>query len=81
MTFARSGVTATWDPTSGTILDLAEQHGLSPDYSCRSGICQTCICDLAEGEVEYFEEPLERPGPGQVLICCSRPKTSLVIEV
>ncbi len=81
VTFARSGLTAGWDPACESILALAEHNGLSPDYSCRSGICQTCICKLAEGEVEYFEEPLARPGPGQVLICCSRPKTSLVIEL
>jgi ferredoxin len=81
VTFARSGVTADWDPDCESILDLAERHGLTPDYSCRSGICQTCICALAEGEVEYFEEPLDDPDPGCVLICCSRPRTSLVIEV
>ncbi|MCZ6863665.1 MAG: 2Fe-2S iron-sulfur cluster-binding protein, partial [Alphaproteobacteria bacterium] len=81
VTFARSGVTADWDPACDSILDLAERHGLDPDYSCRSGICQTCICELIEGEVEYFEEPLDEPNPGSVLICCSKPKTNLVIEV
>jgi ferredoxin-NADP reductase/MOSC domain-containing protein YiiM len=81
VTFARSGVTAGWDPACESILDLAERHGLSPDYSCRSGICHTCMCALVEGEVEYLEEPLDEPDPGCVLICCSRPKTSLVIEV
>jgi ferredoxin len=79
--FARSGVTATWDPACETILDLAEKHGLSPDYSCRSGICHTCICKLVEGEIEYLEEPLDLPDPGHVLICCSKPKSRLVIEV
>ena len=81
VTFARSGVTAGWDPACEMILDLAERHGLNPDYSCRSGICHTCLCEVVEGEVEYLEEPLDEPDPGQVLICCSRPKTSLVLEV
>ncbi len=81
VTFARSGVTANWDPACESILDLAERHGLNPDYSCRSGICQTCMCALAEGEVEYFEEPLDEPDPGCVLICSSKPKTSIVIEL
>ena len=81
VTFARSGVTANWEADSGTILDLAEQQGLSPEYSCRSGICRTCMCRLVEGEVEYLEEPLDPPDPGCVLICCSRPKGRLVIEV
>ncbi|NOR43375.1 MAG: oxidoreductase, partial [Gammaproteobacteria bacterium] len=37
--FSRSGKSVTWDPKYETILELAEQHGLDPDYSCRSGIC------------------------------------------
>ena len=81
VTFARSGVTAGWNPACESILDLAELQGLNPDYSCRSGICHTCMCALVEGEVEYFEEPLAEPDPGCVLICCSRPKTSLVVDV
>ncbi|MCH9020413.1 MAG: 2Fe-2S iron-sulfur cluster binding domain-containing protein [Proteobacteria bacterium] len=35
---------ANWDPDCDSILDLAEQHGLNPDYSCRAGICHTCAC-------------------------------------
>ena len=81
VSFARSGVRANWDPACESILDLAERHGLNPDYSCRSGICHTCMCELVEGEVEYLEQPLEEPDPGCVLICCSRPKSNLVIEV
>ena len=81
ITFVRSGLTVAWDTTFETILDLAEHHGLSPAYSCRSGICHTCSCDLVEGEVEYIEEPLDPPDAGSVLICCSRPKSRLVIEV
>jgi ferredoxin-NADP reductase/MOSC domain-containing protein YiiM len=81
VTFARSGVTADWDPACESILDLAEKQGLNPDYSCRSGICHTCMCTLVEGEIDYFEEPLDQPEPGRVLICCSRPKTDIVIEI
>ena len=81
VTFARSGVTAAWYQACESSLDLAERQGLSPDYSCRSGICHTCMCALVEGEVEYLEDPLDKPEPGCVLICCARPKTSLVIEV
>ena len=79
--FARSGLTVSWDPACDSILDLAERQGLNPDYSCRSGICNTCISELTEGEVEYFEDPLDVPEPGHVLICCARPKSSLVIEI
>ena len=81
VTFARSGVTASWDLACESILDLAERHGLNLAYSCRSGICHTCMWELTEGEVEYLDEPLDPPDPGHVLICCATPKTNLVLEV
>jgi ferredoxin-NADP reductase len=79
--FARSGLTAAWDPACDSILDLAEHQGLNPPYSCRSGICRTCMCPLIEGEVEYLEEPLNAPDPGSVLICVCRPKTGVVLDI
>ncbi len=82
MTFARSGVTASCDPACESILDSAERQGLNLAYSCRSGICHTCMCELTAGEVEYLDEPLDKPDPDRhILICCSRPRSNLVIEV
>lgn len=78
--FASSGVTANWQPTSGSILELAEAHGLSPAYSCRSGVCHTCECALEAGEVEYVEQPMVPPEEGAVLIRCWKPKTDVVLE-
>lgn len=79
--FARSGLTTTWDPECESILELAEHQGLNPPYSCRSGICRTCMCELSEGEVEYLEQPLNAPDPGCVLICVCRPKTKVVLDI
>ena len=79
--FAKSGLTAKWDPSIESILVLAEAQGLRPDFSCRTGICHTCMTKLIEGRVEYVTEPLDLPDPGCVLICCSQPKTDVVIEV
>ncbi len=81
VSFSKSSVKANWNPSLESILDLAEANGLSPDYSCRSGICHTCICELEEGEVEYVLEPLEPPDEGSVLICCSKPKTNVVVGI
>jgi ferredoxin-NADP reductase/MOSC domain-containing protein YiiM len=81
VTFSGSGLKTNWNNSFDSILDLAEASGLSPDYSCRSGICHTCVSKLNDGEVEYFEEPLNPPDPGYVLICCSKPKTNVVIDV
>ncbi|MEE8548572.1 MAG: MOSC domain-containing protein [Alphaproteobacteria bacterium] len=80
VTFTRSGRTANWNPSFGTILDMAEGLGLNPPYSCRSGICHTCKCAIEYGEVEYVEEPLDPPEPGTALICCSKPKTNVSVD-
>lgn len=79
VTFSRSGKTATWHPGDGTLLEFAENQGLNPDYSCRQGICLTCMCRIEEGEVEYEQPPVGTPDEGSVLICVSRPKTSKVV--
>ena len=74
--FARSEIAATWDPSKGTLLDLAEASGLRPPYSCRSGICQTCSAAIISGDVDYLEPPMAAPTVGEALICCSYPRTS-----
>ncbi|UWQ86310.1 2Fe-2S iron-sulfur cluster-binding protein [Leisingera caerulea] len=79
--FARSGKSAKWTETAESLLDLAEQSGLTPEFSCRAGICNSCICSIREGEVEYFEEPLDPPAPGEVLLCCSRPAGRIVLDL
>ena len=79
VTFAESNKTVTWTPADGTLLEFAEANGLSPDYSCRQGVCHTCTCSIQEGEVEYIESPASDPDEGSVLICVSRPKTSKIV--
>ncbi len=71
--FARSAKRALWQPRSGTLLELAEAQGLTPDYSCRAGICGVCATALTRGAVDYAGPPSAQPGPGHVLICCSTP--------
>ena len=77
--FARSGQTLTWHEGDGTILEFAEANGIEPDYSCRQGICLTCMCRLNEGEVAYQIPPTGTPDEGSVLICISQPKTPRVV--
>ncbi|TDL78441.1 2Fe-2S iron-sulfur cluster binding domain-containing protein [Palleronia sediminis] len=79
--FRRSGVSAHWDGAAASLLELAENAGLDPDFSCRAGICNTCKCGIVSGEVEYFEEPLSPPEAGKVLICCARPKGPVVLDL
>jgi uncharacterized protein len=77
--FSKSGKTHIWNPADGTILEFAEANGLRPDYSCRAGVCGTCMCRISEGEVEYEESPAASVDPGSVLICISKPKTARVV--
>ena len=71
--FARSNKQGTWDPSKGTLLELAESIGLRPAYSCRSGICGTCETSVESGQVAYTNPPLAAPPPYTALICCSYP--------
>ncbi|MGK7934908.1 MAG: 2Fe-2S iron-sulfur cluster-binding protein [Xenococcaceae cyanobacterium] len=74
-----SGKTLTWQKGNGTILEFAEANGINPPYSCRQGICLTCMSELQEGEVEYVEPPTNEPDEGSVLICICQPKTNRVV--
>jgi ferredoxin-NADP reductase/predicted pyridoxine 5'-phosphate oxidase superfamily flavin-nucleotide-binding protein len=71
--FKKSGIETTWDPSRGSLLDLAEAEGLQPDYSCRSGICQTCATPVLEGKVDYAEPPMVDPETGMALLCSCHP--------
>lgn len=81
VTFVFSKKTALWDDKHTSLLELAEAHGLSPDFSCRSGICGTCACELISGDVVYFAEPLDVLEEGMVLICCSRPAGDVKLKI
>jgi ferredoxin-NADP reductase len=79
--FRRTGRTVTWDPKAQSLLALAEEAGLAPDFSCRAGVCNTCKTAVLSGEVEYFETPLDPPENGHALICCSRPKGNVSLDL
>ncbi len=64
---------ARWMPESGTLLELAESRGLSPEFSCRAGTCGTCRTKLLAGAVTYRKEPTASVGADEVLICCAVP--------
>ena len=71
--FASSGIESTWDPTKGSLLDLAESEGLTPLYSCRSGTCATCQVPVLSGSITYADPPIAEPEAGNALICCAYP--------
>lgn len=71
--FLRSQVDSRWEPGSTTLLELAEAHGLTPDYSCRGGSCGTCVTRLLKGKVRHLVTGVEVEGPEDVLICSMQP--------
>jgi ferredoxin-NADP reductase len=81
VSFARSGITVTWDPKFGSLLELAEACDVPVRWSCRTGVCHTCMTGLIGGSITYQPEPLESPAPGNVLVCCSQPNSDVVIDL
>ncbi|MGB9433192.1 MAG: 2Fe-2S iron-sulfur cluster-binding protein, partial [Candidatus Acidiferrum sp.] len=81
VSFARSGIAALWDPKYQSLLELAEACDIPVRWSCRTGVCHTCMTGLIEGSIIYNPAPLETPAPGNVLVCCSRPAANVILDL
>jgi ferredoxin len=81
VSFARAGLTVSWDPRFQSLLELAEAFDVPVRWSCRTGVCHTCECGLISGSVNYDPEPLEPAAVENLLICCSRPQEDVVIDI
>jgi ferredoxin-NADP reductase/MOSC domain-containing protein YiiM len=81
ISFARAGLTVSWDPRFQSLLELAEACDVPVRWACRTGVCHTCECGLVSGSVTYDPEPLGPPADGNLLTCCSRPREDLVIDI
>jgi ferredoxin-NADP reductase len=81
ITFARSGLTVNWSPDYRTILEFTEACDVPTRYSCRSGVCHTCLTPVIDGTTTYNQPPLEEPPPGAVLICTATPESDLILDL
>jgi len=81
VTFARSGITAPFGADVRSVLDLADACDVPTRWSCRTGVCHTCVTPLLAGDIAYAPDPLELPADGQVLICCARPASDIVLDI
>ncbi|MFZ0590000.1 MAG: 2Fe-2S iron-sulfur cluster-binding protein [Bryobacteraceae bacterium] len=70
-----------WDSRYQSLLELAETCDVPVRWSCRTGVCHTCECGLIGGTVEYQPDPLEAPGNGNLLVCCSIPRTDIQLDL
>ena len=70
-------------PENLTILDAARRAGMRLPSSCAKGLCGTCKSKKLSGEVEMTHQGGIRQreiDQGMVLICCSRPRSDVVID-
>jgi ferredoxin-NADP reductase len=81
ISFSRSNLTVSWDPAFPSLLELAEACDVPVRWSCRSGVCHTCETGLVSGTVSYLPDPVEDAGPGNAYLCCSQPKSDLVLDL
>jgi ferredoxin-NADP reductase len=81
VTFARSGMSTRFGDGWRNVLDLADACDVPTRWSCRTGVCHTCVTPLMSGDISYSPDPLEPPAAGEVLICCARPSTDIVLDM
>ncbi|MEW2256700.1 MOSC and FAD-binding oxidoreductase domain-containing protein [Streptomyces sp. NPDC047869] len=81
VTFARSAMSTPWSPVHASLLELAEACDIPTRWSCRTGVCHTCVTHLMAGDVTYTTQPLEPPEAGTVLVCCSAPTSEVVLDL
>ena len=70
----------TFDVEAGeTVLDAAERQGLALPYSCRKGVCNTCMGRIVEGHAGLRGKG-DVSGPADnVMFCQARPQSDLTI--
>ena len=72
-------------PEHKSILEVMEEHGIEHPFSCREGLCGTCLTDVLAGEPDHRDYVLsdeERASGKMMTICCSRSKSpQLVLDL
>jgi ferredoxin-NADP reductase/MOSC domain-containing protein YiiM len=81
ITFTRSGLSVPYDAARRSVLDLADACDVPTRWSCRTGVCHTCVTPLMSGDIGYSPEPLEPAPSGEILICCAQPQSDLVLDM
>lgn len=72
--------TLVWN-TEKNLVDAMLEVGIDAPYSCKGGICSSCMCKLVEGEVVVGENYILTDSDleeGIILACCSRPKSGKI---
>lgn len=75
--FNAAGDRGTWAPGAGSLLELAEASGLTPEFGCRQGACGACKTPLVAGSVAYFRQTSAAHAANEVLICSAVPAATI----
>ncbi|MEX3785755.1 2Fe-2S iron-sulfur cluster-binding protein [Paraburkholderia sp. BR14374] len=78
---ARSGKAIRVEADQSIVHALA-CNGVKVETSCEQGVCGTCLTRVLEGEIEHRDHYLldeEKLANNQMMICCSRSKTPLLV--
>lgn len=65
-----------------SILDSLIEAGMSPDYSCKEGVCGACETKVISGDVEHLDSILtktEKTANKSMMICVSRCKGGTLV--
>ncbi len=65
-----------------SIVQALKAVGVHVEVSCEQGVCGTCLCDVLEGVPDHRDSYLtdeEKAGNDQILLCCSRARTPLLV--
>jgi vanillate O-demethylase ferredoxin subunit len=72
-------------PEHKSILEVLEENGIEHPFSCREGLCGTCLTNVVSGEPDHRDYVLtdeERASGKLMTICCSRSKSpTLVLDL
>ena len=80
VTFSRTGKSLTWEPSAGSLLELAEANDIVMDSGCRAGNCGTCVTAVKSGELDYLEDPGTTIESGSCLACIAKPTSDIVLD-
>lgn len=63
-----------------SLLQALEIHGISPEYQCRNGFCGACRTKIYQGKVSYPTPPLAYFHHNEILLCCCKVESDLVLD-
>ncbi len=69
-------------PKDKTVTEALAEAGVEIPVSCEQGVCGTCLTRVLEGEIDHkdmYLTPEEQARNDQILPCCSRAKSPMLV--